>query len=66
MTVKLKFVLRCRGLIAFVLCLPAAPRPHHPDSRSGHCDEERQHPGVRQTRDSIGAGGRDVRFIRQS
>lgn len=50
---------RCRPLFA-------APRSHHPHSRSGHCDEARKHFGVRQTRDPPGAGRRHVRFLRQS
>ena len=43
----------------------AAPCPHHPHRRPRHRDEEREHSGVRQTRDSAGAGGRDVRLVRQ-
>lgn len=43
----------------------AAPCSHHPDTRSGHRDEAREHFGVRQTWDSFGTGGRDVCFVRQ-
>lgn len=62
-------VLRCIYFIDIANCCCClvfpAPCPHHPNSRSGHCDEAREHFGVRQTRDSFGAGRRDVRVIRQ-
>lgn len=62
-------VLRCIYFIDIANCrcclVFPAPRPHHPNCRSGHCDEAREHFGVRQTRDSFGPGRWDVRVIRQ-
>lgn len=62
---NLTVVVFCWLLIVGVAWSFPAPCPHHPHSRPGHCDEARQHFGVRHAREPFGTGRRGFRVVCQ-